>query len=70
MICLTLTIIPPISSLIIVTRPRRSVTSRDAPSRRPSPREPKEDPPMKLVRLVKKLTPAKSLKSYAWYGWI
>jgi hypothetical protein len=25
---------------------------------------------MKLVRLVKKALPAKSLKAYAWYGWI
>ncbi|MEU7785609.1 tryptorubin family RiPP precursor [Amycolatopsis sp. NPDC049159] len=25
---------------------------------------------MKLVRLVKKALPKKSLKSYAWYGWI
>ncbi|MFE0021316.1 tryptorubin family RiPP precursor [Amycolatopsis sp. NPDC059021] len=26
--------------------------------------------PVKFVRLVKKVLPAKSLKSYAWYGWI
>jgi len=26
--------------------------------------------PVKLVRLVKKALPKKSLKSYAWYGWI
>jgi len=25
---------------------------------------------MKLVRLVKRVMPAKSLKAYAWYGWI
>ncbi|WP_376741642.1 tryptorubin family RiPP precursor [Amycolatopsis balhimycina] len=25
---------------------------------------------MKLVRLVKKTLPKKSLKAYAWYGWI
>ncbi|MFD2466176.1 MULTISPECIES: tryptorubin family RiPP precursor [Amycolatopsis] len=25
---------------------------------------------MKLVRLVRKALPGKSLKSYAWYGWI
>ncbi|MEU0789069.1 MULTISPECIES: tryptorubin family RiPP precursor [Amycolatopsis] len=25
---------------------------------------------MKLVRLVKKALPKKSLKAYAWYGWI
>ncbi|WP_442874436.1 tryptorubin family RiPP precursor [Amycolatopsis sp. NBC_00438] len=25
---------------------------------------------VKLVRLVKKALPAKSLKAYAWYGWI
>ncbi|WP_410171999.1 tryptorubin family RiPP precursor [Amycolatopsis heterodermiae] len=25
---------------------------------------------MKLVRLVKKALPSKSLKAYAWYGWI
>jgi len=25
---------------------------------------------MKLVRLVKRVVPAKSLKAYAWYGWI
>ncbi|MER6759038.1 MULTISPECIES: tryptorubin family RiPP precursor [Actinomycetes] len=25
---------------------------------------------MKLVRLVRKALPSKSLKSYAWYGWI
>ncbi|MFI5590157.1 tryptorubin family RiPP precursor [Amycolatopsis sp. NPDC051758] len=26
--------------------------------------------PVKLVRLVKKALPKKSLKAYAWYGWI
>ncbi|WP_221761439.1 tryptorubin family RiPP precursor [Amycolatopsis balhimycina] len=26
--------------------------------------------PVKLVRLVKKTLPKKSLKAYAWYGWI
>jgi len=25
---------------------------------------------MKFVRLVKRMTPSKSLKAYAWYGWI
>ncbi|WP_410625959.1 tryptorubin family RiPP precursor [Amycolatopsis sp. cmx-8-4] len=25
---------------------------------------------VKLIRLVKKALPAKSLKAYAWYGWI
>ncbi|MFE7540507.1 MULTISPECIES: tryptorubin family RiPP precursor [Streptomyces] len=25
---------------------------------------------MKLVRIVKKFRPEKSLKAYAWYGWI
>jgi len=25
---------------------------------------------MKFVRLVKRVRPAKSLKAYAWYGWI
>ncbi|MFI8436923.1 tryptorubin family RiPP precursor [Streptomyces sp. NPDC079020] len=25
---------------------------------------------MKLVRLVNKFRPEKSLKAYAWYGWI
>lgn len=26
--------------------------------------------PVKLVRLVKKALPKRSLKAYAWYGWI
>ncbi|GAB3150110.1 hypothetical protein GCM10027258_47700 [Amycolatopsis stemonae] len=26
--------------------------------------------PVRLVRLVKKALPKKSLKAYAWYGWI
>jgi hypothetical protein len=25
---------------------------------------------MKLVRLIRRVMPEKSLKSYAWYGWI
>lgn len=25
---------------------------------------------MKLIRMVKKFRPEKSLKAYAWYGWI
>ncbi|MEV6568553.1 tryptorubin family RiPP precursor [Streptomyces kronopolitis] len=25
---------------------------------------------MKLVRIVKRFRPEKSLKAYAWYGWI
>ena len=25
---------------------------------------------MKFVRLVKRILPEKSLKAYAWYGWI
>jgi hypothetical protein len=25
---------------------------------------------MKLVRLVKRFRPEKSLKAYAWYGWV
>jgi len=25
---------------------------------------------MKFVRLVKRVRPARSLKAYAWYGWI
>jgi len=25
---------------------------------------------MKLVRFVQRVRPAKSLKAYAWYGWI
>lgn len=30
----------------------------------------REGPVMKFVRFIKKVMPEKSLKAYAWYGWI